>query len=122
MKRTLDQVYEDTKALTERVQSSRRRADILQIMQGAYINSNMGELVRIEHMLSKLPPVTIPAPKTPHVPKTVKLGPNEEASGMPDPKIYNYFTNFNSPLNQLPLQFSKSYPLYNNFGAYSKNT
>lgn len=42
-----------------------------------------------------------------------------EVDGMPDPSIYNYFSDFDSPLRQMPQKPAKSYPLYNQFGAYN---
>ena len=42
-----------------------------------------------------------------------------EADGMPDPSIYNYFSDFDSPLKQKTPALTKSYPLYNQFGAYN---
>lgn len=42
-----------------------------------------------------------------------------EVDGMPDPTIYNYFSDFDSPLKQTAPKPAKSYPLYNQFGAYN---
>ena len=42
-----------------------------------------------------------------------------EVDGMPDPSIYNYFSDFDSPLKQTAQKPAKAYPLYNQFGAYN---
>ena len=52
-------------------------------------------------------------------PKNISQRKYMEADGMPDPSIYNYFSDFDSPLKQTRPPMAKAYPLYNQFGAYN---
>lgn len=119
MRQTIDQLYADVMSLTSRITSGFERNDYQQMSKMAYINEDVRKLYQFQRVLSNLKstPMTEPVVK---MPKKVGLTPNEEASGMNNPRVYNYYTNFNSPLNNQVMQVATPYPLYSNFGAYNK--
>jgi hypothetical protein len=119
MRQTIDQIYADVMSLTERLTNGFERNDYQQMTKMAYLNEDMKKLYQFQRMLSNLPapPTSTPSVK---MPKKVSLKPNEEASGMNNPRVYDYYTNFNNPKNNQPMQLATAYPLYSNFGAYNK--
>lgn len=121
MKETIDTVYQDVISMTARVSDAFRRDDIQQRARIAYVNEQMGVLRRMKKQLEAFAPVYIKPTTYPHsAPAQKTLGSNMEASGMPNPRVYNYYTNFNSPKNNLVVKPAQSFPLYSNFGAYNK--
>lgn len=115
---TLDQLYADVMSLTQRIPDANTRNDYQQTAMEAYRNQEVAKLRQYKAMFSRLQPPPTQSPQKPR--QKVVLKPNEEASGMPNPRVYNYFSNFNSPLNPPPRRIQKPYPLYANFGAYNK--
>lgn len=115
---TIDELYLGVVSLTARIPNSKERDDASVVAQAYYKNDDMNGLSKMYAQLKRLPsPFGFPTKK--RYGRKVSLPPNVEASGMPDPKIYNYFSNYNSPLNTVPpQQITKPYPLYANFGAY----
>lgn len=120
---TIDQVFSGVISKSCRIKNSNERADFQQLARQAYINDDVRRLKQLDRIVSHLSECGMPMP--PVVPKStpapVKLGPNTETSGMPNPRVYNYYSNYNSPLNQQTPPIQKPYPLYANFGAYDKN-
>jgi hypothetical protein len=119
MRQTLDQLYADVMSLTSRITSGFERNDYQQLSKMAYINEDVRKLSQFKRILSNLKPTVMTEPSV-KLPKQVSLKPNEEASGMNNPRVYQYYTNFNSPLNNQVMQLAPSFPLYSNFGAYNK--
>jgi len=119
---TIDELFKGVISLTARVRNTKERDDIQTMAEEAYQSEKMAVLERLFGRLRSLPPAMTYIKSRPRPARQVVLGPQIEASGMPNPKIYNYFTNYNSPLNTGPPQVSQPYPLYANFGAYDKKS
>lgn len=119
---TIDEMFKGVISLTARVRNSKERDDIQTMAQEAYQNEEMGTLERLFARLRSLPAAMTYIKSKPRPPRKVVLGPDFESSGLFNPKVYNYFTNYNSPLNTGPPQVSQPYPLYANFGAYDKKS
>lgn len=118
---TIDEMYLAVVSLTGRVVNSKERDDIQTMAQEAYAQEDMKALNALFTRLRAMRPMT-GAVRQVKRRGPITLPANVEASGMPDPKVYNYYTNYNSPLNMgPPPQFSGAYPLYANFGAYDQN-
>lgn len=118
---TIDEMYLAVMSLTGRVADTKERDDIQTLAQQAYAEEDMRALNRFFVQLKGMHPNTGAVRKMRRR-GNVSLPANVEASGMPDPKVYNYYTNYNSPLNTgPPMQYSGAYPLYANFGAYDQN-
>lgn len=118
----MDELFKGVISLTARVRNTKERDDIQTMAEEAYQNENVKALTQLFGRLRSLPPAMTYIKSKPRPYRQVVLGPNYEASGMLDPKVYNYFTNYNSPLNTGPPQVSQPYPLYANFGAYDKKS
>jgi hypothetical protein len=118
----MDELFKGVISLTARVRNTKERDDIQTMAEEAYQNENVKALTQLFGRLRSLPPAMTYIKSKPRPYRQVVLGPNTEASGLPNPKIYNYFTNYNSPLNTGPPQVSQPYPLYANFGAYDKKS
>lgn len=119
---TIDEMFKGVISLTARVRNTKERDDIQTMAEEAYQNENMPALTQLFGRLRSLPPAMTYIKSRPRPARQVVLGPKYEASGMLDPNVYNYFTNYNSPLNTGPPQVSQPYPLYANFGAYDKKS
>lgn len=116
----IDVLYSQIISKTCRIKNAAERNDFITLVQEAYITSNVRRLKQYYRIVNNLSPCV----ETPEVsgrqPPKRQLGPNEEASGMPNPRVYNYYSNFNSPKNGVSTPKPPSYPLYANFGAYNK--
>lgn len=123
MRATIDQVYSAVISKSCRIKDSDERADFQQLARQAYINDDMRKLKQYDRIVSSLPECAMPTPyvQPKQIPPPKKLAPGFEASGMPDPSRYHYFSNYNSPLNQQQPKTQIPYPLYANFGAYNKS-
>ena len=118
---TIDQLYQTVISLTARVPDAFKRSDYQQMARMAYVNEDARGLHSLQRQLVMMPVVGIREPRKAHIPAQQKLAPMELPSGMPSPSVYNYFSNFNSPLNNLQPKLAQSFPLYSNFGAYNKH-
>lgn len=119
---TIDEMYKGVISLSARVRNSKERDDIQTMAQQAYAEEDMKTLQQFYGRLKSLPMAMSYTKGKPHLPRAVQLGANFESSGMFNPRVYNYFSNYNSPLNTAPPQMSQPYPLYANFGAYDKKS
>lgn len=119
---TIDEMFKGVISLTARVRNTKERDDIQTMAEEAYQNENMAVLERLFSRLRSLPAAMTYIKSTPRPYRQVVLGPKYESSGLLNPQVYNYFTNYNSPLNTAPPQVSQPYPLYANFGAYDKKS
>lgn len=119
---TIDEMYLGVMSLTNRVKNTKERDDIQTMAQNAYAQEDMKTLQQFYGRLKSLPQAMSYTKAKVHVPRPVQLGPNFESSGMFNPRVYNYFSNYNSPLNTGPSTVYQPYPLYANFGAYDKKS
>lgn len=119
---TIDEMYQGVMSLTARVKNTKERDDIQTMAQQAYADEDMKVLQQFYGRLKSLPMAMSYTKGKPRLPRAVQLGSNFESSGMFNPRVYNYFSNYNSPLNTAPPQVSQPYPLYANFGAYDKKS
>lgn len=118
MNRTIDELFAEVISLSARVQDTNKRNDYQQLARIAYQIEDYKQLRQFRATFQALPPLKGFAPQRPR--PHVKLASDEEASGMLNPRVYNYFSNFNSPLNPPPRKLAYAYPLYANFGGYDK--
>ena len=119
---TIDEMYKGVVSLSARIKNSNERDDLITMAQQAYSQEDMKTLQQFYGRLKALPMAMSYTKAKVHMPRAVQLGPNMETSGLFNPRVYNYFTNYNSPLNTAPPQVSQPYPLYANFGAYDKKS
>lgn len=119
---TIDEMYLGVMSLTARVKNTKERDDIQTVARDAYANEDMKSLQQFYGRLKALPNAMSYTKGKPRIPRQVTIGPDFESSGMFNPRVYNYFSNYNSPLNTAPPQVSQPYPLYANFGAYDKKS
>jgi hypothetical protein len=119
---TIDEMYKGVVSLSARVKNSNERDDIIYMAQQAYAQEDMKTLQQFYGRLKALPMAMGYTKAKVQMPRKVELGSNFESSGMFNPRVYNYFSNYNSPLNTAPAQISQPYPLYANFGAYDKKS
>lgn len=119
---TIDQIFADVISNSCRIKNSNERADFQQLARQAYINDDMRKLKQYHRMVRQLPQTCMPTQPTipTSVPRPVQIPANMTPSGMPVVRTYDYFSNYNSPLNQQQPAMQKPYPLYANFGAYNK--
>lgn len=119
---TIDEMYLGVMSLTARVKNTTERDDIQTMAQDAYKQEDMKKLQQFYGRLKALPQAMSYTKARPHLPRQVQLGEKFEASGLFNPRMYNYFSNYNSPLNTGPSTVYQPYPLYANFGAYDKKS
>lgn len=119
---TIDEMYLGVMSLTARVKNAKERDDIQTMAQDAYAKEDMSRLQQFYGRLKQLPQAMSYTKAKPRLPRAVQLGSDFETSGLFNPRVYNYFSNYNSPLNTAPPQVSQPYPLYANFGAYDKKS
>lgn len=119
---TIDQIFADVISKSCRIKNSNERADFQQLARQAYINDDLRKLRQYQRMVSQLPQTCMPAqPGIPtQVPRPVQVPSTMNPDGTFVTRRYDYFSDFNSPLNQQIPTMQKPYPLYANFGAYNK--
>ena len=119
---TIDEMYLGVMSLTARIKNSMERDDIQTMARDAYAQEDMKTLQQFYSRLKSLPQAMTYTKAKPHIRKTIHLGDKYESSGLFNPRVYNYFSNYNSPLNTGPSTVYEPYPLYANFGAYDKKS
>lgn len=119
---TIDEMYLGVMSLTARVKNTKERDDIQTVARDAYANEDMKTLQQFYGRLKALPQAMSYTKGKVQMRKTVQLAPDMETSGLFNPRVYDYFSNFNSPLNTGPSTVYQPYPLYANFGAYDKKS
>lgn len=119
---TIDEMYLGVMSLTARVKNTNERNDIQTMAQDAYANEDMKRLQQFYGRLKSLPQAMSYTKAKPRIARPIVLSSDFESSGLFNPNVYNYFSNYNSPLNTGPSETYQPYPLYANFGAYDKKS